>query len=238
MAGASCERGPSTTLIITTKGRCVPMDVLIDNADRLLDAFVVTLRLFLVSGTLSLVFGTVLAAMRVGPVSILNRAGAAYVTIFRNTPLLVLLLFVVFGLPKLGLNLGYFNMNALALTMYTSTFVCEALRSGVNSIPLGQAEAARSLGLGFNQTMTQVILPQSFRAVVPPVASVLIALTKNTSLCSIFGMFEATAAMKGLFNDNATARVWIFIGIALGYIVIVELISAAAGFLERRWRIA
>ncbi|MBK5218011.1 MAG: ABC transporter permease subunit, partial [Propionibacteriales bacterium] len=187
---------------------------------------------------LSLVFGTLLAAMRVGPIGILNRAGALYVTIFRNTPLLVLLLFVVFGVPKLGLQLGYFNMNVLALTMYTSTFVCEALRSGVNSIPLGQAEAARSIGLEFNQTMAQVILPQSFRAVVPPVASVLIALTKNTSLCSIFGMFEATAAMKGLFNDNATARVWIFIGIALGYIVIVELISVVAAGFERRWRVA
>ena len=214
------------------------MQVLLDNSDKLLEAFFTTLRLFLVAGTFSLVFGTILAAMRVGPIGVLNWAGALYVNIFRNTPLLVLLLFVVFGFPKLGLQLGYFNMNVLALTMYTSTFVCEALRSGVNSIPLGQAEAARSIGLGFNQTMTQVILPQSFRAVVPPVASVLIALTKNTSLCSIFGMFEATAAMKGLFNDNATARVWIFIGIALGYIVIVELISLVAAGLERRWRVA
>ena len=212
------------------------MDVLIDNADRLLDAFVVTLRLFLVAGALSLVFGTILAGMRVGPIGVLNKAGALYVTIFRNTPLLVLLLLVVFGLPKLGVQLGYFNMNVLALTVYTSTFVCEALRSGVNSIPLGQAEAARSIGLGFNQTMTQVILPQSFRAVVPPIASVLIALTKNTSLCSIFGMFEATAAMKGLFNDNASARIPVFIGIAIGYVIIVEVISAAAALIERRWR--
>ena len=140
-----------------------------------------TLRLFVVSGALSLLFGTILAAMRVGPIAILNRAGALYVTIFRNTPLLVLLLLVVFGLPKLDVQIGSFNMNVLALTVYTSTFVCEALRSGVNSIPLGQAEAARSIGLGFGQTMTQVILPQSFRAVVPPIASVLIALTKNTS---------------------------------------------------------
>lgn len=214
------------------------MEVLIDNFDRILDAFLTTLRLFVVAGVLSLAFGTILAGMRVGPIAILNKAGALYVAIFRNTPLLVLLLVVVFGLPKLGVQLGYFNMNVLALTVYTSTFVCEALRSGVNSIPLGQAEAARSIGLGFGQTMTQVILPQSFRAVVPPIASVLIALTKNTSLCSIFGMFEATAAMKGLFNDNASARIPVFIGIALGYIIIVEVISAAAALIERHWRIA
>ena len=122
--------------------------------------------------------------------------------------------------------------------MYTSTFVCEALRAGVNSIPLGQAEAARSVGLGFTQTMQNVILPQAFRAVVPPLASVLIALTKNTSLCSVFGMAEATALMKGLLNDNTSQLWWIFVGIALGYIIIVEVISTIAGLLERRWRIA
>ena len=214
------------------------MQVFIDNFDTILDAFLKTIQLFLVSGVLSLAFGTILAAMRVGPVGVLAKAGAFYVTVFRNTPLLVLLLLVVFGFPKLDILLGFFWMNVLALTMYTSTFVCEALRSGVNSIPLGQAEAARSIGLRFSQTMQTVILPQSFRAVVPPMASVFIALTKNTSLCSIFGIFEATAAMKGLFNDNASSRVAIFIGIALGYIIIVELISAGAALLERRWRIA
>lgn len=214
------------------------MQVLVDNFGRLLEAFGLTLRLFLFAGLFSLIFGTILAGMRVGPVGILRKAGTAYVTIFRNTPLLVLLLLVVFGFPKLDIRLGYFWMNILALTMYTSSFVCEALRSGVNSIPLGQAEAARSIGLGFNQTMRNVVLPQSFRAVVPPLASVLIALTKNTSLCSIFGIAEATAVMKGLLNDNTSQLWWIFGGIALGYIVIVELISAVAGLLERRWRIA
>ena len=214
------------------------MQVFIDNFDAVLDAFLKTLQLFVLAGVLSLIFGTILAGMRVGPIGVLAKAGAFYVTVFRNTPLLVLLLLVVFGFPKLDIRLGFLWMNVLALTMYTSTFVCEALRSGVNSISLGQAEAARSIGLRFGQTMQHVVLPQSFRAVVPPMASVFIALTKNTSLCSIFGIFEATAAMKGLFNDNADARVAIFIGIALGYIIIVEIISGAAALLERHWRIA
>jgi len=214
------------------------VQVLIDNFDRLIEAFLMTFRLFFVAGFLSLIIGTILAGMRVGPIGVLSKAAGTYVTIFRNTPLLVLLLLVVFGFPKLDINLGYFWMNTLALTMYTSTFVCEALRSGVNSIPLGQAEAARSVGLGFTQTMQNVVLPQAFRAVVPPLASVLIALTKNTSLCSVFGMAEATALMKGLLNDNTSQLWWIFGGIALGYIVIVELISAIAGAFERHWRIA
>ena len=214
------------------------MQILIDNMDILLRAFGVTLKLLVIAGLLSLVWGTVLAGMRVGPIGVLNKAGALYVTIFRNTPLLVLLLLVVFGLPKLGVNLGYFRMNVLALTIYTSSFVCEALRAGVNSIPLGQAEAARAVGLTFGQSMRHIILPQSFRAVVPPMASVLIALTKNTSLVSIFGLLDATARMKGLLNDHPSALWWIFLGIALGYIVIVELISLGATMLERRWRIA
>ncbi|MGA8852279.1 MAG: amino acid ABC transporter permease, partial [Aeromicrobium sp.] len=186
------------------------MQVLIDNFDRLLDGFWLTLRLTLISGGLSLVFGTILAGMRVGPIKVLERAAATYVTIFRNTPLLVLLLLVVFGFPKLDIQLGIFWLNILALTAYTSTFVCEALRSGVNSIPLGQAEAARSVGLEFTQTMRHVVLPQAFRAVVPPIANVLIALTKNSSLCSIFGLLEGTAIGKGLINDNGSQLYWIF----------------------------
>lgn len=214
------------------------MQFLIDNFEQFLEAFGLTLRLFLVAGALSLVFGTILAAMRVGPIPVLNRAAVVYITIFRNTPLLVLLLLVVFGFPKLDIQLGYFWMNVLALTMYTSTFVCEALRSGVNSIPIGQAEAARSIGLAFTQTMRHVVLPQSFRAVVPPLANVLIALTKNTSLCSIFGMAEATGLAKALLNDNGSKLWWIFLGIAVGYVIIVEAISVMAAMLERRWRIA
>jgi glutamate transport system permease protein len=214
------------------------VDVLIDNAGLLLAAFGTTLKLLIVAGALSLAWGTILAAMRVGPVRVLNLAGGMYVTLFRNTPLLIILLLIFFGLPKLGITWGYFWPNIIALTVYTSCFICEAIRSGVNSIPLGQAEAARSLGMTFGQSMRQVILPQAFRAVLPPVASVLIALTKNTSLVAIFGLPDLTARMKDLLTDHASDLLWIFFGFALAYIVIVEAISLVATLLERRWRVA
>lgn len=214
------------------------MGVLIDNAHILIVAFGLTLKLLVVAGLLSLVWGTILASMRVGPIGVLNKAALVYISVFRNTPLFVLLLLVFFGLPKLGVNFGAFGMNVLALTVYTSGFVCEALRSGVNSISLGQAEAARSVGLTFGQSMGTVILPQAFRAVTPPLASVLIALTKNTSLASIFGLLEATARMQQLLKDHPGDLWWIFLGIALGYVLIVETISFGAGQLERRWRVA
>jgi len=214
------------------------MDVLIDNADLLLAAFGVTLKLVVVAGLLSLAWGTVLAAMRVGPIRVLQLAGGVYVTLFRNTPLLIILLLIFFGLPKFGITWGYFWPNVIALTLYTSSFVCEALRAGVNSIPLGQAEASRSLGMTFGQSMREVILPQAFRAVVPPLASVLIALTKNTSLVAIFGLPDLTARMKDLLTDHASDLIWIFFGFALAYVVIVEVISLIATIIERRWRVA
>lgn len=214
------------------------MNVLIDNAGLLLDAFLLTLRLLLVAGLLSLAWGTVLAAMRVGPIRVLSLAAGLYVTLFRNTPLLIILLLIFFGLPKVGITWGYFWPNIIALTLYTSCFVCEALRSGVNSIPIGQAEASRSLGMTFSQSMRNVILPQSFRAVVPPLASVLIALTKNTSLVAIFGLPDLTARMKDLLTDHAGDLLWIFFGIALAYVLIVEVISLIATLIERRWRVA
>ena len=213
------------------------MNVLIDNADPLLAAFALTLKLVVVAGLLSLIWGTVLAAMRVGPIRVLNVAGGLYVTLFRNTPLLVILLLIFFGLPKLGVTWGYFWPNIIALTVYTSSFVCEALRSGVNSISLGQAEASRSLGMTFSQSMREVILPQAFRAVVPPLASVLIALTKNTSLVAIFGLPDLTARMKDLLTDHASDLLWIFFGFALAYVLIVEVISLIAMMIERRWRV-
>lgn len=214
------------------------MDTLIGNFDLILEAFVKTVELVVVSGIFALILGTILAAMRVSPVGVLRGVGTTYVGLFRNTPLLVLLFLVVFGFPKVGLDMGFFGKNCLALTLYTAAFVCEAVRSGVNSIPLGQAEAARSVGLGFGSTMTQVVLPQSFRAVVPPLASVLIALTKNSSLASVFGIIELTARMKQLLNNDPGALWWIFFGIGLAYIIIVELISAGGAYFERRWRIA
>jgi glutamate transport system permease protein len=168
-------------------------------------------------------------------VSILRRSAVAYVTIFRNTPLVVLIILTYYGLPEIGIDFGFFVMITMAMGVYTAAFVAECIRSGVNGIGLGQAEAARSIGMPFTMTMRQVILPQAFRLVVPPLASVFIALTKNTSLAAGFGIAEATFRSKGLFNDYATERVVIFLGIALGYIIIVEAISFGANRLERRW---
>jgi glutamate transport system permease protein len=216
------------------------VDYVISNFDLVLDAFWLTLQLLVLSGLASLLFGTLLGAMRVGPVSALRRAAGLYVTLIRNTPLLIVFVFVFIAAPTLGwfVNTPFLITGVIALSIYTSAFVCEAVRSGINAVDVGQAEAARAVGMTFGQSMQQVILPQAFRAVVPPLASVLIALAKNTSVAAAFGLAEATFRMRTFSNDQASERMWIFLTFAVGYIIIVEVMSAGAIGLERRWRSA
>jgi glutamate transport system permease protein len=227
------------------------VQVVIDNWDLVVLAFTYTILLFLIAGFLSLVFGTLLAGMRVGPVGLLRRAGLIYVTIFRNTPLLIVLIFFRIAGPKVGIQFNYvdivigdvrinnlFAACVAALTVYTSAFVCEALRSGVNAVPLGQAEAARAIGLPFKGTMTHVVLPQAFRASVPPLASVQIALLKNTTVCGVFGVGEAFFRMRIFTNSAPGERYGIFITFALIFVVLVEIVSFFANRLERHWRAA
>ena len=227
------------------------MSVVLDNWDLVVRAYTYTVLLFLISGVLSMVFGTLLAAMRVGPVGVLAKATAVYVTMVRNTPLLIVLIFFRIAGPKVGLNFNFvdivigeiritnlFVACVAGLTVYTSCFVCEALRSGVNAVPLGQAEAARAIGLPFGGTMSQVVLPQAFRASVPPLASVQIALLKNTTLAGAFGVSEAFYRMKVFTNDEPGERIGIFLSFALIFVILVEIVSFFANRLERRWRIA
>jgi glutamate transport system permease protein len=207
------------------------------NFDLLLRAFWLTIQLAVLSGIASLVLGTVLVAMRIGPVAVLRRAGAAYVTLVRNTPLLIVFVFIFIAAPNVGwfVHTPFLLKGVVAMTLYTSTFVCESLRAGVNAVPLGQAEAARAIGMTFGQNLAHVVLPQAFRASVPPLASTFIAMTKNTSVAAVFGLLEATARMRYFTNRNADETLAIF---AVGYIVLVELISLGAFGLERRWKAA
>jgi glutamate transport system permease protein len=216
------------------------VDAVFSSFDLVLRAFWLTIQLLVLSGLVSLVWGTVLGAMRVGPVAVLRTAAAVYVAVVRNTPLLIVFVFVFIAAPTLGwfISTPFLVKGVIALSVYTSAFVCEVVRSGVNSVPLGQAEAARAVGLTFGGTMTQVVLPQAFRATVPPLVSVLIALAKNTSVGAAFGLMEATGRMRFFTNNNADDRGWIFLTFAVGYVIIVEAMSLGAHRLERRWRVA
>ncbi|WP_030342842.1 amino acid ABC transporter permease [Streptomyces sp. NRRL S-1022] len=176
-----------------------------------LGAFWTTVQLTLLSAVGSLVWGTLLAGMRVGPVPLMRGFGTAYVNIVRNIPLTVIILFSSLGLSNtLGVTLGAddfqvrgFRLAVLGLILYTSAFVCEAIRSGINTVPVGQAEAARAIGLSFTQVLGLIVLPQAFRAAIGPLTNVLIALTKNTTVAAAIGVAEAAFLMKEMIENEA-----------------------------------
>jgi glutamate transport system permease protein len=206
------------------------MDVFNDpeNQELFLTGFSWIIRLTGASAVLALILGVLLAAMRVSPIPVLRWFGAAWVNIFRNTPLTLIIFFCYFGLfSTLGLslsdniNLNNFWLGVIGLSVYTAAFVCEAVRSGINTVPAGQAEAARAIGLTFAQTLRIIVLPQAGRAVIAPLGSILIALTKNSTIVGTIGVAEAANAMKALINDNGDAVITIFLVFAGTFVALL-----------------
>lgn len=224
------------------------MEILTEYSPQLLQAFVATIQLTILSAIGALLFGTLLAAMRVSPVWALRTLATGYVNIVRNTPLTLVVLFASFGLAQqLGITLvdpksptsitdSSFRLAVLSFVLYTATFVCEALRAGVNTIPVGQSEAGRSLGLGFTQGLTHIILPQAFRSVVGPLGSVLIALTKNTTVASVIGVAEASLLMKEVI-ENTSALIVVGLIFALGFMILTIPTGAVFGYLSKKLEI-
>ncbi|GGO66065.1 amino acid ABC transporter permease [Nonomuraea cavernae] len=217
------------------------MDELIKYAPALAEGFLENVKLSLVAGVVSLLLGTILVSMRVSPTPVLRAAGTVYVNVVRNTPLTLVLAFSALGLSDtLGLvfsdvpRTNSFWIVALGLAVYTSAFVCEALRAGINTVPLGQAEAARAIGLTFFQSLTLIILPQAFRAVVAPLGSVMIAMIKNTTVATAGGFLaDAAAVMKETF-DTTGASIPIFLGIVVAFMALTLPIGYYTGWLARR----
>jgi glutamate transport system permease protein len=212
----------------------------------LLGAFWVTAKLAFYSALGSLVWGTVLAAFRVSPVPIMRGFGTVYVNVFRNTPLTLLILFSSLGLSfTLGIQLAAadsptsladnaFRLAILGFVAYTSTFVCESIRSGINTVPVGQAEAARALGLTFFQILRIIVLPQAFRSVIAPLASVLIALIKNTTVASIIGVAEAALLMSEMVENESDKLLLVFAVFAAGFVILTLPVGLLLGWVAKK----
>lgn len=209
------------------------MDALLDNLAPLLQGLVTTLWMAALSAVGALVLGVIVTAMRVSPLPVLRGVAFAYVQLFLNVPLLALLVLFVFALPDAGLLMPLPMTAVVVLIIYEAAYVAEAVRSGVNTVALGQAEAARALGLTFRQTLGSVILPQALRAVVQPVGNVMIALVMNTSLFAAVGIVEMTAAANKT-NLIHAQPIPIFVGAGLTYMALALLIGLGTGWLERR----
>lgn len=209
------------------------MNVLLDDlGPAVLPAFWVTIKLTFFSAIGSMILGSILTAMRVSPVALMRGIAVSYINTVRNTPLTLIILFCSFGLyQNLGMNLASresatfladnnFRLAILGFVLYTSAFVAESLRSGINTVHFGQAEAARSLGLTFPQIFGSIIFPQALRAAIIPLGNTLIALTKNTTIASVIGVAEASLLMKSTIENHANLLFVVFGVFALGFIIL------------------
>ena len=198
--------------------------------------------LLAVFGTIgSMILGTVVAVLRLSPVRVFQWMGTWYVNIFRNTPLTLLMVFSVLGMTYiLGINLdptdikgNAFRWAVVMLSIYHGAFICEALRSGVNTVPAGQAEAARSIGLTFGQSMRHVLMPQAFRGAIAPMGSTVIALVKNTTVAAVIGVGEAANLMSTVI-ENEGSRFDVFLVFAIGFVILTLPLGLLFTSLSRR----
>jgi glutamate transport system permease protein len=209
-----------------------------------LGAFWMTIKLTVTAAVGALVIGTVIAIMRVAPVKVLRAAAVTYVTLVRNTPLTLIVFFCAFGLYitlqyRLGpqaspIDVQNFRWGVLGLAIYHAAFVAEALRSGINTVPQGQAEAARAIGLTFGASLTNVVLPQAFRGAIAPLGNVLIALTKNTTVVATIGVAEASYLMRGMIEFRPDLIYVIFTIMATGFVVLTLPVGLLFTTLSRR----
>src|SRR5690606_15243425 len=221
------------------------MDELIRYAPDLAVGFLHNLQIAALCAVFSLILGTILVIMRVAPTPVLRAVGTVYVNVVRNTPLTLVLAFCALGLSDtLGLTFSdtpitnSFWLVVLGLSAYTATFVCEALRSGINTVPLGQAEAARAIGLTFFQSLRLVILPQAARSVIAPLGSVMIAMTKNTTVAIAAGYLAGSAfVMRDTFDDTGVS-IPIFLGLAAAFMAVTLPIGFLTGWLAKRMAVA
>ncbi|WP_203858238.1 amino acid ABC transporter permease [Plantactinospora mayteni] len=234
------------------------MSVLVDHFDVFVGGFWLTFQLCILSAVGALALGALVAVMRISPVPPLRWIGTAYVTVFRNSPLTIVWFFAAFGLPaldsnadflripglssifsRLGIDLPYFRFAVIALSLYTAAFVCEAIRSGINAVPPGQAEAARAIGLTFGQNLRYVVLPQAWKSAVVPLGSVIIAMIKNSALAGFFGVVgELSNSAQNLTSALGEPIIPVFVGVSIGYLVMTVPLGILLDRIEQRRAVA
>lgn len=200
---------------------------------QLLKGMAITLKLTILSGTIGFALGIMLTLMRLSKFKILNYFAFSYIALFRGTPLLLQILFIYFALPTLiNINLDSFPAGILALSLNCAAYLAEIFRAGILSIPKGQTEAAKALGLSYHQTMFKIIIPQTYRRIIPPVVNELSSLTKETSLVSVISLGELLYVTQRI--SAKYLRPWeVYFWAGLGYLGIVLLLSYVASRLER-----
>ena len=211
----------------------IDFSILIDHWDMYLEGFGNTLKASLLALIGSFVLGTIFAIFRISPIRPLNWIGAAFVEFIRNIPLILVVFLFFVGLPSIGIVLNPFLAGTMGLTVYTAAFIAETIRAGIQAVPKGQTEAARSSGLTYLQTMRYVILPQAMKVVIPPMGNQFINLVKNSSVLGVIAGLDLMYFGDLIAADTfVTFDVYIFVG--LFYLILTLPLSSFVGYLERR----
>jgi putative glutamine transport system permease protein len=204
-----------------------------ENLSFLMEGFRTTIWLTLITAALSLPLGAAIGLARTAPIAALRFAGTAYVELLRNVPPLILLSLFYFGLPSTGVTMEGFTCGVLALTLYTSAFVAEAVRAGIMAVDRGQVEAARSLGFGYGGALRHVTLPQAIAMVLPALGNIGIGIVKNTALVSAIGV--ADLMLQGEVLESRTFTTFsTFTTVAAFYLLLIVPLSIAVNAMDRR----
>ncbi|MED5048731.1 amino acid ABC transporter permease [Bacillus siamensis] len=207
--------------------------ILTENFDMYLDGFLHTLLASFIALAGSFALGVLIAVMRITTFKPLQWIGTAYVEFIRNIPLLLITFIFYFGLPNAGLRLDGFQAGTIALTIYTSAFIAEAIRAGIQTVSKGQMEAARSSGFTYSQAMRYVILPQAVKIVIPPLGNQFLNLVKNSSILGVVAgldlMYQAD-----LVSSSTLVVFDVYIFVALFYLILTIPLSIGVHYLERR----
>ncbi|GIO61816.1 amino acid ABC transporter permease [Paenibacillus cellulositrophicus] len=211
--------------------------VLFNHWDRFAEGFIHTIEASVLALIGSFVLGVIIAVMRISPIRALNVIGTVYVEFIRNIPLLLVVFFFFLGIPSLGLPLDGFTSGTLGLMVYTASFIAEAIRAGIQSVPAGQTEAARATGLSYIQTMLHIVLPQAIKIVLPAIGNQFINLVKNSSILAVVTGMDLMY-YADLINSDTFLPLTVYTIVAVFYLVLTLPLSFAVHYMERRFRSA
>ncbi|KRN23287.1 amino acid ABC transporter permease [Lacticaseibacillus camelliae] len=204
------------------------------NLSYLLRGLWVTVEVSVVSIFFSFIIGTLLGVARYVKIKYFSAIVGFIIDLIRNLPLLLILFFTYFALPNIGIRLSVIPASIIAMTVFESAMLAEIIRSGIGAVPVGQMEAARSNGMTYTQAMTQIILPQAFKKMIPPIVSQFISLVKDTSLATIILLPELTQHAQIIYGQNVNYTIPMFVALALLYFVVNYALSVASHVIDHK----
>ncbi|GAW98945.1 amino acid ABC transporter permease [Secundilactobacillus mixtipabuli] len=204
--------------------------------DLFLKGMGITIELAVISIVLGLILGIILSLMKRSKIKVISLIAKMYIGFIRDTPLLVQIYIVYIGLPMvLGIDVPDFVTGVVALTLYSAAYIAEIIRSGIDSLPMGQSEAAISLGMSKRRVMTDIILPQAFKNILPALGNQFIGNVKDSSLVSVLGISDLMFSAQTVRGSTALGLQPMLVA-SLLYLVMTWLLNSVLAYIERRMK--